>query len=102
MRLKAHPGLKSRFLTVGFSRAHDAVFMQRIAQFGTEQGNYIFIDTYEENWEEELDKSLLDSMDMAVESHGKVKFKLDNAAVGGFEQENKCEIQYVRRQAEID
>ena len=50
MRLKAHPGLKSRFLTVGFSRAHDAVFMQRIAQFGTEQGNYIFIDTYEQNW----------------------------------------------------
>ena len=39
-------------------------------------------------------------MDMAVESHGKVKFKLDNAAVGGFEQENKCEIQFVRRQAQ--
>ena len=74
IRLKAHPGLKSRFLTVGFSRDHDAVFMRRIARFGTEQGNYIFIDTYERNWQEELNKSLLDSMDMAVESHGKFKF----------------------------
>ena len=48
--------------------------MRRIASFGTEQGNYIFIDTYEQNWEEELNKSLLDSLDMAVESRSNFKF----------------------------
>jgi hypothetical protein len=99
-RLKAHPGLKSRFLTVGFSRNHDAVFMRRIASFGTEQGNYIFIDTYEQNWQEELNKSLLDSMDMAVESRSNFKFKLHNAAAGDFKQENKCEIRCIQRQAQ--
>jgi uncharacterized protein with von Willebrand factor type A (vWA) domain len=46
-RIKARPGLKSRFLSVGFSRDHDAVFMNRIANFGTEQGNFIFIDSQE-------------------------------------------------------
>ena len=100
IRLKAHPGLRSRFLTVGFSRDHDAVFMRRIASFGTEQGNYIFIDTYEQNWQEELNKSLLDSMDMAVESRSNFKFSLYNEAVGGFRQQNKCEIRYVQRQAQ--
>ena len=74
--------------------------MRRIASFGTEQGNYIFIDTYEPNWQEELNKSLLDSMDMAVESRSNFKFSLKNEAVGGFSQQNKCEIRYVQRQAQ--
>ena len=74
--------------------------MRRIASFGTEQGNYIFIDTYEQNWQEELNKSLLDSMDMAVESRSNFKFSLYNEAVGGFRQQNKCEIRYVQRQAQ--
>ena len=38
-------------------------------------------------------------MDMAVESHGNFKFQLSNASFGGFEQENKCDIRYVKRQA---
>ena len=45
-KIRAIPGLKSRFLAIGFSRDHDAVFMNRIANFGTEQGNFIFIDSY--------------------------------------------------------
>ena len=35
-RIRSIPGLKSRFLAVGFSRDHDAAFMNRIANFGTE------------------------------------------------------------------
>ena len=49
-RIRAIPGLKSRFLSVGFSMNHDAVFMNKIANFGSEQGNFVFIDTYEANW----------------------------------------------------
>lgn len=37
--------LKSRFLTIGFSQDHDAVFMNKIAQAGVELGNFFFIDT---------------------------------------------------------
>ena len=52
--IKARPGLRSRFLSVGFSRDHDAAFMNRIANFGNEQGNFIFIDRSDENWRENM------------------------------------------------
>ena len=48
--IKTRPGLRSRFLSVGFSRDHDAAFMNRIANFGSEQGNFIFIDRSDEDW----------------------------------------------------
>lgn len=35
----------SRFLTIGFSREHDAQFLNMIAQLGSELGNFIYIDT---------------------------------------------------------
>ena len=52
--IKSRPGLRSRFLSVGFSRDHDAAFMNRIANFGSEQGNFIFIDRSDENWRENM------------------------------------------------
>ena len=52
--IKSRPGLRSRFLSVGFSRNHDAAFMNRIANFGSEQGNFIFIDRSDENWRENM------------------------------------------------
>ena len=41
-------------MSVGFSRDHDAVFMNKIARFGTDVGNFIFIDSQEQNWEVNL------------------------------------------------
>jgi len=51
-KLRGIPNLISRFLTIGFSREHDAVFLNKIAQSGSELGNFIFIDTYQENYAE--------------------------------------------------
>ena len=43
--LKARPNLRTKFLSVGFSRNHDAAFMNKIANFGSEMGNFVYIDT---------------------------------------------------------
>jgi hypothetical protein len=37
--------MKTRFLSIGFSENHDAAFMNRIAQSGTELGNFFYVDT---------------------------------------------------------
>jgi len=44
----------TRFLTIGFSRDHDAVFLNQIAQCGSELGNFFFIDTAVENYAEQV------------------------------------------------
>ena len=49
-RIKAIPNLRTKFLSIGFSRGHDAVFMNRIANFGHDIGNFIFIDQGEAGW----------------------------------------------------
>ena len=95
-RIKARPGLRSRFLAVGLSRDHDAVFMNRIANFGSEQGNFIFIDSRLEGWREKMSQSLLDSLEIALESNGKAKFSIKNEAEGHAELA-KAEIQFVRK-----
>jgi len=45
--LKSKQNLRTKFLSVGFSRGHDASFMNKIANFGSDVGNFIFIDSYE-------------------------------------------------------
>ena len=95
-RIKAKPGLRSRFLSVGLSRDHDAVFMNRIANFGSEQGNFTFIDSRLEGWREKMSQSLLDSLEIALESFSKVRFAIKNEAEGHAE-EVKAEIQYVKQ-----
>jgi hypothetical protein len=42
---KSNKDLNSRFLSIGFSRDHDAVFMGQLAEAGLERGNFIYIDT---------------------------------------------------------
>lgn len=37
--------IPSRFLTIGFTSGHDALFMNKISQAGTELGNFYYIDT---------------------------------------------------------
>ena len=48
--ISSRPGFSIKYLAVGFSRDHDAEFMNRIANFGNQRGNFIFIDSYNENW----------------------------------------------------
>ena len=81
-RIKSMPNLQTKFLSVGFSRGHDAAFMNRIANFGSDIGNFVFIDSYEEGWRDNLNQSMVDSLDIALESAAKIKFSIKNAAVG--------------------
>lgn len=81
-RIKSMPNLQTKFLSVGFSRGHDAAFMNKIANFGSDIGNFVFIDSYEEGWRDNLNQSMVDSLDIALESAAKIKFSIKNAAVG--------------------
>jgi hypothetical protein len=67
---------KTRFLSIGFSQNHDAVFMNKIAQAGTEIGNFFFIDSSKADYETTVDKSLSESLEIALESTQSVKFAL--------------------------
>ena len=99
-RIQSIPNLRSKFLAVGFSRGHDAAFMNRIANFGNDRGNFVFIDSYEEGWREKLNESMLDQLEIALESASKVKFLIKNASVG-HEEVTKAEIGYhIRESAE--
>ena len=81
-RIKTIPNLRTKFLSVGFSRGHDAAFMNKIAGFGCEQGNFVFIDSYEEGWRQQLNDTMVEQLDIALEGSSKCKFLIKNAAVG--------------------
>ena len=49
-KIKDRPNMSTRYLSIGFSRDHNATFMNQIAQFGSSMGNFIFIDSYEPNY----------------------------------------------------
>jgi len=57
--------VNSRFLTIGFSRDHDAVFLNSIAQAGSELGNFIYIDTQLPTYVDQVKESLQNSLSMA-------------------------------------
>lgn len=92
-RIKSMPNLRTKFLSVGFSRGHDAAFMNRIANFGHDRGNFVFIDSYEEGWRDKLNETMVDQLEIALESAAKVKFSIKNAAVG-VEELQSVEVGY--------
>lgn len=57
--------ITSRFLTIGFSQGHDAQFLNKIAQSGTEMGNFFYIDTSAADYLEKVKECLGQSMSMA-------------------------------------
>lgn len=59
----------------------------------------MFIDSYEEGWRDNLNVSMLDSLEIALESSAKVKFSIKNAALG-HEESVKAEIGYHIRESE--
>ncbi len=62
----------SRFLTIGFSRDHDAVFLNKIAQSGSEQGNFFYVDTSQDNYPELVKECLRNSLSLAQAEDGLV------------------------------
>ena len=101
VNIQSRNNLNTKFLSVGFSRGHDAAFMNRIANFGSNIGNFIFIDSYENGWQDNLQQSLLDSLEIALESAAKAKFAIANLPAG-HEETVKAETQYaIREQEEV-
>lgn len=53
--------------------------MNKIANFGNEVGNFIFIDSQAKNWQLNLQQSLIDSLDIALQSwSAKAKFVISS------------------------
>ena len=61
------PNLTSKFLTIGLSSNHDAVFLNKITKSGSELGNFFSIDTSKNDYMEKVKTCLLDSLDIARE-----------------------------------
>ena len=66
-KLSLIPNLTSRFLTIGFSEDHDAVFLNNITKSGSELGNFFFIDTQKNDYTEAVKICLSESLDIAME-----------------------------------
>ena len=60
----------SRFLTIGFTAEHDAAFLNRIAQAGTDLGNFFYVDTSQSSYPEQIKDALQSSLSMAQEEDG--------------------------------
>ncbi len=46
--------ITSRFLTIGFTSSHDALFLNEIAQAGSELGNFFYINTDQADYPEQI------------------------------------------------
>ena len=91
--LKSIPNLNSRFLTIGFSRDHDAVFLNNIAKCGSELGNFFFIDTSADNYAEQVKECLAESLDMAMEGGNPLKLNFTNDLFM-FNESHKIEVNF--------
>ena len=79
-KLSLIPNLTSRFLTIGFSQNHDAVFLNKITKSGSELGNFFFIDTSKNDYTEEVKKCLSESLDIAMEGGNNATRECDNCS----------------------
>ena len=59
--------VKSKFYTIGFTKDHDAAYLNDIAKAGSELGNFIYIDTSIKGYKDLLDESLKSSLAMSVD-----------------------------------
>ena len=90
---------KVRYMSIGFSRNHDAAMMNKIANAGTEQGNFQYVDTGCNDYKEKITEALDDSFNIALGSDSSVKFRIEN------QQEkytciNPAEISYVANEVQ--
>ena len=76
--VRSIPNLVTRFLTIGFSKDHDAVFLNNIAQCGSELGNFFYIDTGAQDYAEQVKQCLTDSLNMAMDGALPIKLEFTN------------------------
>ena len=71
-------GCKVRYMCIGFSANHNAQQMNQIANSGTDQGNFMFVDTQFNDFPQRIAEALGDSFDIALGSDSAVKFRIEN------------------------
>lgn len=98
--LELMSSVKSRFLAIGFSSGHDAKFMNRIAQGGTEMGNFFYIDTQKPDYGWEVQECLSESLNMAMEGQGAIKLQLTDGLK--LDENHALETNYQFADEEID
>jgi len=54
----ANQHIQARFLTIGFSKGHDAAFLNQIANAGTELGNFFYVDVSQSGYQEQISECL--------------------------------------------
>ena len=62
--------VSSRFLTIGFTSAHDAAFLNRIAQAGSDLGNFFYVNTERDDYPDQIKECLQSSLSMAQTEDG--------------------------------
>ena len=92
-------------MSIGFSRNHDAVMMNKIANAGTEQGNFCYVDTGFNDYKEKIAEALDDSFNIALGSDSSVKFRIENQQEN-YTCVNPADISYVanelQKEEEVD
>ena len=68
----------SRFLTIGFTSGHDALFLNEIATCGSELGNFYYIDTANPNYKAQISECLSNSLSMVEFSSMNLHFSSEN------------------------
>jgi len=100
-KLSLIPNLTSRFLTIGFSQNHDAVFLNKITKSGSELGNFFFIDTSKNEYTEEVKRCLSESLDIAMEDGNQIKFEFKNDLFQ-HKDAHKAEVNFVYEEESKD
>jgi len=65
---------------IGFSAGHDAKLLNRLATCGSQMGNFVYIDTRQANYPEQIKEALSGSLNLALGSSGKTRISIENAA----------------------
>jgi hypothetical protein len=97
--LRSIPGLNSKFLAIGFSKNHDAAFMNELAKAGSTIGNFIFIDPSKNLWQDEVRVALADCLEIATSNSGPFNFLIENHSIS-FSKQIAAELTYVYPESE--
>ena len=77
---------------IGFSAGHDAKLLNRLATCGSQMGNFVYIDTSQANYPDQIKEALSGSLNLALGSAGATRISLENAAIK-FKTAEACKMQ---------
>lgn len=86
--------MRSRFLTIGFTSSHDAIFLNEIAKAGTELGNFFYVDISQPNYPDKIQECLANSLEMAAVQEGGLMMEIKSNGME-FKQQINMERSYV-------